>query len=478
MNILLITTDQHQRTTLGSYGADICQTPHLDRLANEGTRFTQAYTNTAICTPARTSMLSGYLPFRHGMLANFERNVGYPLEIPDGFPLLPHYLPNHRCINEGKWHIGKERGPDYYNFEGDHFAGWHPPYSHPTYVDYLKENNLPEFSVRNEVRGTFQNGKAAITQMGVHDAPDEATFPYFLAEQTIQRLKNAGDKPFVIATQFFGPHLPYFIPEKYLTMYDPNLVQAHPSMAETFSGKPAVHKRYSEHWAFDSYEWETWQKIVAAYWGYVTMIDEQIGRILNTLDETGLSDNTVVMFTSDHGGFVGNHRLADKGPAMYDDIYRIPMIVRSPEQAPAVCDRFVTLMDLMPTIIELAGETVPDGLDAKSIVSLLNDPEASWDEAVFSEFHGHHFPYPQRMIRTNTHKLVVNPADVNELYDLENDPFELNNVYEHPSYANIKTDLMTCLYNRLVNIGDNFHHWLPTMFDINAEEKSNQGLVR
>jgi len=475
-NILLITMDQLRHDTLGCYGAPICQTPHLDALAQQGVRFTQAITNTSICTPARASLLTGMAPFRHGLLANFERNIGYPWEIPEHNRLLPSYLKpaGYVCGNVGKWHVGVRRGPEYYGFEGEHYAGWAPDYEHPDYLAYLKQRGLPRFSTRDEVRGTFPNGRPSLPMMAVHEAPIEATYCYYLAERTIEFLRRYAERrdrtgePFFLGCHFFGPHLPYYLPENVINRYDPSLVQWHPSMAETFAGKPAVHKRYSEHWSFDSYPWPEWQRVTAAYWGYTSLIDEQIGRILHELEALGLADDTAVCFAADHGGFVGNHRLADKGPMMYDDTYRINMIVRWPGITPAgaTSDALVTFMDLMPTFLDIADVPVPENLDAKSLAPLLRDPNAEWPDVAFAEFHGHHFPYPQRMIRSHQYKLVVNPPDINELYDLEQDPYELNNVYDHPAYADIQHHLMVRLYEHLVQAGDNFHHWLPTLYDV------------
>ena len=252
-------------------------------------------------------------------------------------------------------------------------------------------------------------------------------------------------------------------------MYDPALVERAPSMAETFEGKPAVQRWYNGHWAFDTYAWEAWQKLVAMYWGYVTLIDQQIGRILDTVDELGLQDNTAVFFSADHAGFVGGHRLADKGPAMYDDIYRIPMLIRWPGIArPGTdCAAMVTLMDLMPTLLDVAGLRVPEHVAGRSIVPLLKgDLPADWPTEVYLQFHGHHFPYPQRGIRTHTHKLVINPPDVNELYDLMIDPHELHNVYDDPAYARVRDALMRRLYAHLESSGDNFRHWMATMFRV------------
>ena len=477
-NILLITTDQHHRDTIGCYGAPVCETPTLDKLASKGIRFTHAFTNSAICTAARASLLTGMAPFRHGLLANFERNIGYPWEIPDHNTLLSAHLKpaGYVCGNVGKWHVGVRRGPAYYGFEGQHYVGWAPPYDHVDYLAFLAEHSFPGFSVYSEVHGTFPNGRPSLPMMGVHDAPIEATYCYYLAERTIQRLQHYSDRfrrsnePFFLACHFFGPHLPYFLPEDVLNRYDPSQVGRHPSMEETFAFKPVVHAHYNRHWAFDTYPWSDWQRVTTAYWGYVNLIDQQIDRILTQLDKLGLTDSTAVCFASDHGGFVGHHRLADKGPIMYDDIYRIPMIVHWPgvTQPGGWCDALVTLMDLMPTFLDMAGVSVPSALDAQSLAPLLRNPQADWSDVVFAEFHGHHFPYPQRMIRSHTHKLVVNPPDINELYDLQVDPYELNNVYGHRAYTDVQRGLMTRLYQHLLSTGDNFHHWMPTMFNLDT----------
>ena len=482
-NILLLLTDQQRRDTLGCYGAPVCRTPNLDRLAEEGVRFEQAYTNTAICTAVRATLLTGLEPHKHGMLANFERNVGYPWELPEGLIPFSHYLnqAGYRCGVVGKWHLGMTRGPECYGFEGPHFAGWDAPKEHPQYLAYLAERGLPRWSVRDRIRGTFPNGRPSIALGGIYEGPAEGTWPYYLAELTTDRLRQyaeralSGEQPFFLRTDFFGPHLPYETPQAYADLYDPSLVERSPSMEETFAGKPRVQKWYSLHWSFDTYTWETWQKLTAMYWGYVTLIDEQIGHILGTLDELGLAENTAVFFSADHAGFVGNHRLSDKGPMMYDDIYRIPLLARWPaevgegwtgESADGV-QAMVTLMDLMPTFLDLAGVAAPEQVDGRSLAPLLRgEIPPDWPDAVFLQFHGHHFPYPQRGIRTRTHKLVVNPPDVNELYDLVEDPHELRNCYEDPAYARVRRELLQRLYDHLTAQGDNFRHWMTTMFEV------------
>jgi arylsulfatase A-like enzyme len=474
-NILFLITDQQRVDTLGCYGNPVCRTPNVDRMAAGGVRFDQAYTPTAICTPARASLITGVMPFEHKLLANFERNVGYITELPPETVSFAHHLrrAGYNVGSVGKWHIGMERGPEEFGFDGLHYPGWGQPVQHPDYVRYLDEHGFPHFRVRDEIRGRFPNGQPGNAIAGIYEGPVEASFPYFLATRTIEALERyAGeDAPFFLACQWFGPHLPYYIPEAYAFLYDRDSVVLPAGMAETFEHKPMVQRHYSAHWTFDSFSPAQWRDLIARYWGYVTLIDEQVGRILAAVERLGLADSSVTFFTSDHGAFVGSHKMQDKGPAMYDDIYRIPLVARLPGgRAQAVEDRFVSLVDLSATFLDLAGAEIPVEYAGRSLVPLLRgDAVDEWREHIVAEFHGHHFPYPQRMIRTRTHKLIVNPADVNELYDLVADPYELTNQIDNPAYASVRRDLYRALYNDLKARGDNFYHWMTSMFEVGED---------
>ncbi|MFN2199642.1 MAG: sulfatase-like hydrolase/transferase [Caldilineaceae bacterium] len=475
MNTLFFITDQQRADTLGCYGNAVCRTPNADRLAERGVRFDCAFTPTSICTAARGSLLTGVMPHKHGLLANFERNVGYPVELPEGTIPFSRYLREKGCNvgTVGKWHVGVQRGPADYEFDGQHYPGWCAPVEHPDYVRYLEENGLPSFRTHDPIRGRFPNGQPSIVIAARYDGPVEATYPYFLAERTIGMLRRYAEegKPFFLACQWFGPHLPYYIPDRYYDMYDPEEVTLPPGMAETFTNKPRVHEHYSRHWAFDSYSEAEWRKITAIYWGYVTLIDEQMGRVLAEMERLGLADETTVLFTTDHGAFVGSHKMQDKGPAMYDDTYHIPLLASMPGGLAGTSDdHMVSLIDLPPTFLDLAGAPVPDYFDGRSLVPLLQGKHvADWREYIIAEFHGHHFPYPQRMIRTHTHKLVVNPPDIDELYDLVADPNELANQIDNPAYADVKRELFVALYRELRASGDNFYHWMTTMYDVGEE---------
>jgi arylsulfatase A-like enzyme len=184
------------------------------------------------------------------------------------------------------------------------------------------------------------------------------------------------------------------------------------------------------------------------------------------MDELGLRDETSVFFTCDHGEFTGAHRLHDKGPAMYEDIYRTPGIIHIPGAAPQVRTEFVSLLDCTATILDLAGLPFDEAVDSRSLVPLVRGEHPDWQPDIVGEFHGHHFPYPQRMLREDRYKLVVNPDSVNELYDLELDPDELLNVYHHPEMTPVRNRMLQRLYTLLVGRGDRFYHWMTSMYEV------------
>ncbi|GAB3979945.1 sulfatase-like hydrolase/transferase [Actinoallomurus acanthiterrae] len=471
MNILFLMTDQHRVDTLGAYGNPLVATPVLDELARSGTRFDRWYTPSAICTPARASLLTGQAPFRHKLLANEERNVGYIDDLPEDQFTFSQALraAGYNCGLIGKWHVGHRRRAADFGFDGPDLPGWHNPVDHPDYLDYLAANDLPPYEIHDRIRGTLPNGGPGNLLAARLRQPVEASFEHYLATRTIEMLERyaADERPFFLQLNFFGPHLPYIVPDEYFDLYDPELVELPKSIAETFAGKPQVQANYSAHWTFDTMPLEVTRKLIAVYWGYVALIDAEIGRVMDAMRRLELVDDTAVFFTCDHGEFTGAHRLHDKGPAMYEDIYRTPGLLRIPGQRPGVVrTEFVSLVDCTATILELAGVDPAPAVDSRSLVPLASADDVPWEQDIVCEFHGHHFPYPQRMIRTDRYKLVVNPDSVNELYDLSTDPDELLNVYGHPEMAKVRGRLLRRLYQVLRDRGDNFYHWMTSMYDV------------
>src|SRR5699024_7651206 len=185
---------------------------------------------------------------------------------------------------------------------------------------------------------------------------------------------------------------------------------------------------YSRYWGADTFDDTQWRRLHAAYRGYVELIDQQIGRILDALATHGLAESTMVCFTADHGEFTGAHRLNDKGPAMYEDIYRIPAILAVPGRVPELSEGVVTLLVFRATILDAAGLPADDSRGE----SLLGE---RWRgrEYVLAEFHGHHFAFSQRMIRDRRYKLVVNPEGLDQCYHLQADPHGVHNLHDVPA---------------------------------------------
>lgn len=474
-NILFLMTDQHRADTLGAYGNQLAATPVLDELARTGTRFDRWYTPTAICTPARASLLTGQAPFRHKVLANHERNVGYLEDLPEGQFTFSEALreKGYNCGLVGKWHIGNEKRAADFGFDGPDLPGWHNPVENEDYLAYLADNGLPPYEISDRMRGTLPNGGPGNLLAARLHQPLEATFEHYLATRAIELMERYAadveqhDKPFFLELSFYGPHLPYIVPNEYFDMFDPADIELPKSITEDFVNKPPVQKNYSAHWTFDTMALEDSRKLIAVYWGYVAMIDQEIGRVMDAMERLGLTDSTAVFFTCDHGEFTGSHRLHDKGPAMYEDIYRTPGILRVPGSPEGVVrTEFVSLLDATATILELAGIDPAPAVDSRSLLPLVRNEDVAWQEDIVCEFHGHHFPYPQRMLRNDRFKLIVNPDSTNELYDFESDPDELVNRYDDPLLADIQSQMMRRLYLLLRERGDKFFHWMTSMYDV------------
>lgn len=479
-NILYILSDQQRLDTVGAYGLNsICRTPHIDSIAERGVRFNHAYTTTAICSPARASLFTGRYPHKHGVTGN-------ECCIRNGVTTLSDYLGDagYQLKYAGKWHVDEERGPTAFGFDGKDFRGYgfpgsgvlpglvfnQPPVNEPNfYAEYLKERGYSP----KVTRGFFGNNPGCRTQemFALHDGPLESAIEYFVAEETIRMLERAAEKdePFFLWSNFWGPHSPSLVPEPYYSMYDPKEIAEHPSYRETFENKPHVQQLIEKMWGLGDYGWEGFQEIAARYFGHCTFIDDMVGRIIAALDRLGQLDNTVIVYTSDHGDCLGAHRLIEKGEFMYDEIYRIPLVVSHPqcENPGTACDDFVYLHDLASTAVEIATDTEPEDFDGRSILPAMLGHELPFTrEEVFCTFDRHFTVANQRMIRTKTHQLTFNSCDRGELYDLEKDPYQLVNVYGDAAYEDVRLDLMARMRRYMSDLDDPVAGWFERMYPV------------
>ena len=452
-NILLILSDQQRYDTISAYGLNsICSTPCIDRLAEEGMKFNNAFTSSAICAPARASVMTGLFPHKHGVIDNHT-------DIKAGIPLLGHMMQEggYNCGFAGKWHVSPIKTPEDCGFEGKPFMGYgfpgsgvfkslafnNPPENTPNYYEsYLREQGFAIPDISQGFQGN--NPNLQIQEMyAKHEGPVESTIEYFVAHETNRLLEQykEDDKPFFIWANFWGPHSPSIVPEPYFSMYDPKTIEEHPSYKETFENKPYGHYLTEKMWGLGDYGWEGFAEIIARYYGHCTMIDDMVGLMVKKLKALGLYEDTIIIYSADHGDCLGAHKLIEKGAFTYDEIYRIPMIVKGLGQEDN--ESFVYLQELMPTFLEIGGVPLKQPVDGKSLVPLMQgDAVSNGRTEIYGEYHSHFYTTRQRMVRDNDDQFTFNESERGELYDFKKDPYQLHNVCEDPAYATIKQTYM------------------------------------
>lgn len=453
-NILFIFTDQHRLAALGCYGETPCRTPHIDSLAQDGIRFETAYTVCPVCSPSRATIMTGQYPHAHGICSNVH-NLGCSVhELADRPELLSRRLQvaGYRCGYSGKWHLGTDADvvfggrstpslPEDVGFQGQNFPGHGGGgFGYPEYKAYLAEHGFEHRVTR------LDNRPIPVMRYGVLEGPVESTVPHFLAEHTIGMIDEitASDKPFFIWHNFWGPHAPYYSPREFYDQYRDVEIPEWPNFRWPAGEINAPH-RVKLHPQAEKLTWEDWAEGIRHYYAFTSLIDQQIGRIVNHLDERGLRGNTIIIFAADHGETLGSHGgLTDKGWHHFEEIQRIPFIVWMPRQLlgnglkpGTVLGEWVSLADVYPTILDLAGaEYSPSTIHGRSLVPLLRGETAPWRDKVFVEFNGvNSIGTSMVSVRVGDLKYGWNCSNTDELYDLEDDPYEMRNLIHDPPHA-------------------------------------------
>jgi arylsulfatase A-like enzyme len=333
----------------------------------------------------------------------------------------------------GKWDVNPEHDPTFYGYE--EYAN-----SDAMYRQFLQER-YPELVYDGSYFGEFD-------PLPLEDTRTHRTAR--LAAQMIDKLAESG-APFHLRVNFGEPHLPCRPAAPFHERYRPEDVPEWGSFSETFEGKPYIQEQQLYNWRIEGFTWRDWAPIVARYYAVISQLDDAIGNVLRKLDELGLSDDTLVIYTSDHGDMCGGHRMIDKHYVMYEDVVRVPLAIRWPGVVPAGSrsDRFVyNLLDLPPTILDLTGAPVPEEAEfhGRSLMPLLTGSASTdWRSEITATYNGQQFGlYTQRMIRTEDWKYVWNPTDVDEL----------RNVVRHPAYGDQLRMLRKRLYEILLQDGD------------------------
>jgi len=422
-NILIVMSDQMTAPALPVYGHPVVRTPYIEMLADGGVVFENAYCNAPICAPSRFSMLSGRLPSRIGAYDNAA-------EFASSVPTMAHRLrlAGYRTCTAGKMHfIGADQQHGFEErlttdiYPAD--FGWTPNWQQPgERLEWF--HNLVNVIAAGPSERTLQI-----------DFDDEVAFRS--CRWLFDRARDDDGRPFFLLASFSHPHDPYNIPRKYWDRYDHEAVEP-PTVPPIPPADRDPHSRR----LFDNYdraEFAITEDMVRnarhAYYGAISYVDDRIGELLQALDATGQAENTIVIVTSDHGDMLGERGMWYK-MTFFEWASRVPMIFHAPGRfAPARREENVSLLDLFPTLLDLAGGQAPaTELDGHSLAPLLDGGGASWPHAVLGEYLAEGCVAPVFMVRQGCHKYIECPADPPQLYDLDEDPAELTNLagrHEH-----------------------------------------------
>ncbi len=476
-NVLLFFSDQHQAACLGIEGHPDVITPNLDKLAAGGVRFTRAYCNDAICAPSRMSLMSGLYPRTLGCLDNGDKTSMMDKVIP-----LAQAFKSAGYVTAafGKRHTA--RGVD---------AGWDIQRSHlddespdgGSYVQWINEQGFgrefaedwaAEFG-RGAKGSLFFDTKIPSAKMGTRPSklPEDKTMEAFTAQETIKLIKaqKTNGQPFFCWSSFYRPHQPYTPLPRYLAMYDTSKwgkgtrardgIRKPPSLAEPAKALPPelAERRLSQNgiWCLElaTQDEQLYRDYLGAYYALVTEIDHHLGQIMSALEAEGLLENTIIIYTSDHGDFVGNHGLIEKsatGHNVYEDTLRVPLIIswKGKTKVGLATDDLTQLADLYPTLMQLCGIVAPKqtaGRDGTSLAALLIKDEPLGREYIISEnwsqttIVGKRFKFG-RMNDTDKTIGKRNFTGFGDMmFDRQNDPLELTNIVASPEYASEKAKL-------------------------------------
>lgn len=477
-NILLITSDQHHWAAWGHMNPEV-KTPNLDRLAARGVTFTRAYTVNPTCTPTRASIITGKYPSQHGAWS-----LG--TKLPESEPTVGDLLhrAGYRTALIGKAHFQQLLDhPQYPSIESNPHQqnlDWWRTFTGPFYgFDYvqLARNHADEYHVGQhyalwmEEKG-FTNWRAcfrkpagtAEPQRGSWNLPEAFHYDAWISERTCQQLESYRNRNenFFLWASFPDPHPPYLVPEPWASLYDPATLTVPDIVPGEHAANPP-HFGMTQQKAPDYSPWqekdgngmhgfhshlesrESRARNLAIYYGMISMMDHHIGIILDKLAALGLEQDTAVIFTTDHGHFTGQHGLGAKGAFLYEDLVKVPFIVRLPgaPRAGSSSEAMQSLVDLAPTFLSLAGVEIPRTMTGVNQRAVWNGEQAMARDHVIVENHHQPTTIHQRSFIDERYKITVYFGhSYGELFDLREDPGEVNNLWDQPSARDLKSALL------------------------------------
>ncbi len=435
-NVLFIISDQHHAGVSGCYGDSRVQTPNIDRIAAEGALFENAYCQEPICGPSRASIMTGTYPHTCNSFSHQERHV-----VPEGMPTLGSVFreAGYRTGSIGKVHVAGE-DKQHRDLGFDERALRYYTYGLKDYEDLV--------GVENVDRHASHRKNSSIKNAGMYNPnnepvtlADELMYDQLVTDRCLDFIERNKDSRFFLWMGLEKPHPQWYAPARFHEMYDP----AEMVLPET---RELEHRNLPERYMnrvtnggsaklIKSYTEEQQRKVKAAYYANVSYIDYQIGRALQTLDRLDLTKKTIVVYTSDHGEHLMEHRLFQKH-GMYEASVGVPLTIRCPDVIPAGLRKksMVELIDLFPSLLEMTGVPRAEGLEGHSFVKLVQGPEEDDRREAFSEYYPGKYG-AERMIRSGPWKYAYTHGDLEQLYNLDEDPDEMENLAVKAEYREV-----------------------------------------
>lgn len=466
-HLLLITADQMRADTMGNAGTPAI-TPHLDRIAARGSALRNAFCVNPVCTPSRAALFTGRYPHATGAW-----NIGVSMNEEEK-TLCDHLKPlGYRCVGTGKMHFRPECKPKtaqggmkaeepevafrgrasdgtYFGFDEIHLT---EDARIGEYRDWLRET-APEWEAKiQDTDEVIEHGSPL---------PPELHQTHWIADRSIEAIREHDpERPLFLWTSFVDPHHPFDAPKRYVDLYRDVEIPAPSLRPGEHRERPAHLREQGErgYWPggarIHEFSEEKVRHIIRNTYAMVSFIDEQVGRILDALRERGMLEETLIVFTSDHGEFLGDHGLIMKGPWLYDCLTRVPMLFAGPGVPSGIeTEALVENVDVLPTLLELVGLEVPYGVQGRSLVPLLTRGQPV-RESVVTSYDAHDRGIRLKSLRTRRHKLNVFAREAYaELFDLEHDPEEFDNLAGRPEFAEIEQTLRNELLFRMMEDED------------------------
>jgi len=476
-HILMIVTDQQRFDCMGIAGHPVLRTPNMDRLARRGVRFTHAHTTSPLCMPARISLMSGMYPHNTQIWDNNGRLQ------PDTETYVKALArAGYRTCLVGKAHLYYHENTDIKREEPYmHALGWEDLFetqgtwssvrANSIYCDYLKRHGL------NEV---FDNYLIELDKKPDHirrytaepsPLPEEHVLDSFIGRTAVEYVEQYRDeRPSFLFVGFAGPHEPWDPPKRFAEMYDPDDCPQ-PIPEGQMGPWLSPRSREYDHWAqyIQPQNPRAYREIAANYFGKISLIDEWIGRIIDAYQKRRWLDNTVIIFTSDHGEMLGDLARVSKS-MFYEPAVRVPMLITGPDITTTVSDALIETLDLYPTLIDLAHAETTINPNGKSLVPVLNRTCTEIHENILAEGHEH------TMLRNRQWKLVLaRDGTTLQLFNLSEDPHEQKNLAGHPEYRPAEFDMRSALLDRILST---LHRIEPTEIITNQRPKLNQYFQR